>query len=254
MIFAQISDPHVRAESDHPNNVNLRASVQRINETREKPEFVLATGDLANDGLDGEYEQLGEIFADLDMPLYVIPGNHDQREPLRVLYGRKGYMSTNNPPYIQYAVNHHAVRIIAMDTKEGDEQFGRLCEERLQWLSVVLAEERDQPTVVMMHHPPFDTGIRIMDADRCLDGDELAAVIAKAHNVERVLCGHVHRAVFTRFAGTIASICPSTAFHLEPLLNVDVDDYSVVDEQPAFQLHNWSGETGLVTHTIRVSA
>lgn len=251
MIFAQISDTHVSAEPDHPHNQQLRTVVECINRTREKPAFVLATGDLANCGEGGEYEQLDKILSALDMPLYVIPGNHDNRELLLDLYRNKGYLPID-PPHLHYAINHHAVRIIALDTKEGDEQFGRLCEDRLHWLSVRLAEDRDYPTVIMMHHPPFDTGVKIMDADRCLDGAEFATVVSESHNVERILCGHVHRGAFTRFANTVASVCPSTAFHLEPLINVDSKNYTVVDERPAFQLHMWSGEAGLVTHTIRV--
>ena len=248
MIFAQISDTHVTADADHPHNIQLRAVVQQINATLERPTFVLASGDLANEGQDDEYAQLGEILSGLDMPLYVIP---DNREPLLELYRDKGYLPTD-PPFLHYAINHHPVRVIALDTKEGDEQFGRLCEERLRWLSVRLAEDRDYPTVIMMHHPPFETGIKIMDADRCLDGPEFAAVVSKSHNVERILCGHVHRGAFTRFAGTIASVCPSTAFHLEPLINTDVKDYTIIEERPAFQIHLWTGESGLVTHTVRV--
>jgi 3',5'-cyclic-AMP phosphodiesterase len=251
MIFAQITDCHVMADPDHPHNRQLRTVVGQINGIQEEPRFVLASGDLTNDGEADQFQQLGEILGALDMPLYVIPGNHDDREPLLALFRDKGYLPTE-PPFMHYAINHHPVRVIALDTKEEGEHFGRLCEKRLRWLSIRLAEEREQPTVIVMHHPPFETGIQIMDVDRCLDGPAFAAIVAKSHNIERILCGHVHRPGFTRFAGTIASICPSTAFHLEPAILVEQKDYLVTREPPAFQLHVWAGEAGLVSHTIQV--
>lgn len=253
MIFAQITDCHIEADPDHLHNQQLRATVQQINGIKEKPCFVLASGDLANGGTLQQYRQLDEILSHLDMPLYVIPGNHDNRDNMLETFGHKGYLP-KEPPFMHYAINHHPVRVIALDTKEGDEHFGRLCEERLRWLSIKLAKERERPTVIVMHHPPFETGVKIMDVDRCLDGPAFADIVAKSHNVERVLCGHVHRPAFTRFAGTIASVCPSTAFHLTPSLMVECKEYQLTDEPAGFQLHVWSGEVGLVSHTINVAA
>ncbi len=252
MIFAQITDCHIMADPDHPHNQQLRAVVGQINATEEQPGFVVATGDLTNDGEEDQYRQLGQILEGLEMPLYVIPGNHDHRERLLALFRHEGYLPTE-PPFMHYAINHHPVRIIALDTKETDEHFGRLCEERLHWLSIRLAEERERPTVIIMHHPPFETGVKIMDVDRCLDGAAFAAVVAKSHNVQRIMCGHVHRPSFVWFAGTIASVCPSTAFHLEPALMVERTDYQLTSEPAAFQLHMWTGESGLVTHTVQVA-
>ncbi len=39
----------------------------------------------------------------------------------------------------------------------------------------------------------------------------LAAIIARHRQVERVICGHLHRSIQTRWAGTIAMTAPSTA-------------------------------------------
>ena len=41
--------------------------------------------------------------------------------------------------------------------------------------------------------------------------ERLAAIVQRHPNVERILCGHVHRAAQIRFAGTVVATAPSTA-------------------------------------------
>ena len=77
-----------------------------------------------------------------------------------------------------------------------------------------------------------------------------AAVVARHPHVERVISGHVHRAMHTRFAGTVASSCPSTAHQLVLDL-VPGAEIRFTFEPSAFQLHLWDG-TQLVTHTATV--
>ena len=48
------------------------------------------TGDLADHATDEEYEQVREFLAPLDAPVYVLPGNHDERDALRRNFGVPG--------------------------------------------------------------------------------------------------------------------------------------------------------------------
>ena len=60
-----------------------------------------------------------------------------------------------------------------------------------------------------MHHPPFDCGIDAFDGMKLNEGGErLAAIVRRHGHVERVMCGHVHRPIQVRWAGTMASIAP----------------------------------------------
>ena len=138
-----------------------------------------------------------------------------------------------------------------LDTLLPGHDGGALRAARLAWRAATLADGHDRPTVIAMHHPPFRCGIGFMD-DLNLDGAALlAAVIAGYPNIERVLCGHVHRAVQTRFAGTIASTCPSTAHQIAlDLRHAAAAAYML--EPPGFQLHRRTANDGLVTHTASV--
>ena len=100
----------------------------------------------------------------------------------------------------------------------------------------------------MMHHPPFATGIDHMDGMALEAPERLAAIVRRHGKVARVICGHVHRSIQAAFAGTIASIAPSTAHQVMLDLTPDGEARFTL-EPPGFHLHLWRPETGLVTHT-----
>jgi Icc protein len=128
---------------------------------------------------------------------------------------------------------------------------GEMCAQRLTWLEGRLAERRDQPTLVFMHHPPFSTGLADMDRINCRNGPAMSGVLRRVDNIERVVCGHHHRPITVRWGGTIGSVAPSTA-HQVTLDLIPNSPTTFVMEPPAFQLHLWSPEAGLVTHTVPI--
>ncbi len=75
----------------------------------------------------------------------------------------------------------------------------------------------------------------------------LARIVAQHPQVERILCGHLHRSIQARFHGTLASTCPSSAHQVALDLRRDAPGTFVM-EPPGYQLHYWNG-TALVTHT-----
>jgi Icc protein len=249
MLIAQISDCHVSTKGspiDHYFRTAsyLERAVRHINALSPAPDVVLLTGDLVDRGEVEEYERIRSILDPLRCPVYVIPGNHDARKNLASAFADKGYLPDG---FLQYVVEDYAIRLIALDTHVPGEAGGLLCAERIAWLAARLAEST-RPTVLFMHHPPFDTGIVAMDQMGLSGRQELEKVVARHPHVERVLCGHVHRPITRRFAGTIASICPSTAHQVELDLT-GIPRLAVIMEPPMVQLHLWHGEeSGLVTH------
>jgi len=127
-----------------------------------------------------------------------------------------------------------------------------LCDERLQWLDRTLAQKPNTPTLVVMHHPPFRTGLGHMDRLGLDGADALEAVISRHPQVERLACGHLHRAIQVRFGGSIASTCPSPAHQVALDLSEDGPDNYVL-EPPGYQLHLWDGQR-LVTHTAVIGS
>jgi hypothetical protein len=151
---------------------------------------------------------------------------------------------------MQYAVEADPVRLLALDTLVAGEHHGLLCDERLAWLDARLSEAPDRPTVVFMHHPPFATGIPPMDRYGLRRPETLGAIIRQHPQVERILCGHLHRPIQVRWHGTVATTAPSTAHQVA--LNLEEMPLAFVMEPPACQLHLWEPGTGLISHTSYV--
>jgi 3',5'-cyclic AMP phosphodiesterase CpdA len=253
MLIAQITDFHVtvpggRLDRHYATAAHLSRAVAHINAMTPRPDLVLATGDLVDKGEAAEYERLRELLAPLTMPVYLIPGNHDAREPLRQVFADHAYLPRDG--FLHYVVETEALRLIGLDTLIPQSGGGELCGERLDWLQARLAEKPDTPTLVFMHHPPFDSGIAKMDSPALVGRDRFAAIIAAAPQVERVLCGHLHRPITRRFAGTVAATAPSTAHQLE--LDLVSGNLGVAMEPPAVLLHQWR-DGGLVSHTSYIN-
>jgi Icc protein len=255
MLVCQISDMHVMARGEIAYGVvdtaaHLQRCVAHILALKQRPDVVVMTGDLTESGAPAEYAHLRELIAPLTMPVYLIPGNHDERGALIAAFADHAYLG-QFPPYVQYAIEDHALRIVAIDTVVPGEGRGELCEKRLAWLARTLAAQPQRATLLIMHHPPFASGIGYMDDIALAAPEALEQIVARHPEVERVLCGHLHRSIQTRFAGTIACSAPSTAHQIALDLARDATPAYTL-EPPGYLLHAWSAASGMATHAVSI--
>lgn len=265
MLVAQISDPHIlragecfqapvaapppsqeRVRVEIDTGACLARAVAALNALDPQPDIAVVTGDLCDHGTAEEYAHLRELLTRLAMPFFLIPGNHDTREGMRAAFPDHGYLGRDG--VIQYAIEDYPLRLVAVDTLIPDAPGGRLDAGQLAWLDGTLAVAPDRPTLVIMHHPPFATGITYMDGYSLEDPAAFAAVIARHPQVERIACGHLHRPIEARFAGTVAGTAPGTAHQIRLDLRPG-EPLRFRFEPPGYQLHLWQEGSGLVTHT-----
>lgn len=258
VIIAQITDAHVarpgtRLYGGYDPQAALARTLAALAALEPRPDIVLFTGDLTADGQPEEYATCRALLEDCGLAVVAIPGNHDRRAAFVEAFAGSA-VRIGSGPFLHLVIEDQPLRLIGLDTLGADgASRGLLCHDRLDWLEATLAAAPERPTLVFMHHPPFATGIDFMDAIGCEGGDRLAVLLAGRRNLVRVICGHVHRAVETGFAGTIGSVCPAIAWEVPLRLGPSVPT-GMVPQPPAFQLHVWRGNGGLVTHTVRLPA
>ena len=253
MILGQISDLHIKTDGKKSYRVvdteqSLRRCVAQLNKLRQRPDALVITGDLVDFGKPSEYAFLRQLLAPLTMPYYLLPGNHDERHALREAFPDHAYLQQGGER-IEYVIEEHPLRIVALDTVIPRASGGALASASLRWLDDVLAAQPERPTVIVMHHPPFTTGIGHMDDIGLADPLALEQVVRRHPQVERVLCGHLHRAIQRRFGGTLASTCPGVSHQVQLDLDPAAPSCFVL-EPPGFQLHWWDeAARSLVSHT-----
>ena len=260
MLIAHISDVHLKPEGVLTYDVAdtstaLKRAVDHINNLNPLPDVVLATGDLVDEGALESYDLLSHLLAPLQPPLFIVPGNHDHKPSLRKTFPDHEYLK--NPIkegenyYICYAVEEFPVRFIGLDTVTPGKHGGHLGPGRLAWLARTLAERPEASTIIFMHHPPFASAIGHMDNDGFEGRRELSNLIEKYPNIDRLLCGHIHRPLFRRFGGTIAAGCPGIGMQIVLDLRVEAPSTFIL-EPPAIMLHllanPWDDDSSLLTY------
>jgi|WetSurMetagenome_2_1015567.scaffolds.fasta_scaffold01188_11 3',5'-cyclic-AMP phosphodiesterase len=250
MLIAQITDTHIKlpgalAYGKVDTAAMLARCVAELGRLAPQPDLIVITGDLVDLGRAEEYAHLRSLLKPLGSPLVVVPGNHDDRSALRAAFADHAYLPARG--FLQFAIDApYPVRIVGLDTLVPMQGGGELCAERLAWLDETLARQPQRPTVVLMHHPPFVTGIGHMDKLGLAGRDEFSRVVGRHPQVELVLCGHLHRSIQARVGGRAAMTCPSTAHQVALDLRDDAPSRFNM-EPPGYLLHRWTG-SGFVSH------
>jgi len=214
-VIAQLSDLHIGGH--YPGSGDrFSEAVAEINAMSRQPDLVLMTGDLTEVGSETQWTEFQARANELSAPWRAIAGNHDRK-----IAELRGHRSMAVGP----------MRLILLDTS--DDVF---TEADGEWLQSDLAESTDHPTVIAMHHPPFETGIWWMDCVGLSGKDRFETIVREHPQVVQILAGHVHRPIHTAWGNCSLWVCPSTS------LSVAVDFHqehgpAVTAEGPAFSLH-----------------
>lgn len=262
MLLAQLTDTHVvdrdliegaGADSGElyvDNNRRLALAVERLNRETVKPDVVVGTGDLTDNGTESEMAELLELLEPLEIPFFPLVGNHDRKDTFASCFA----MTWASPTNLSWAVDVGPIRLLGLDTmvnqpdradlEPGDIHHGGIFDdERARWLSNQLSAAESRPVVIAMHHPPFKSGIHWMDKNGLQGTDRFVDVVSSSPaSVERILCGHLHRPITTTVAGVIASTGISTVQHVE--LNLDpAAPVQLVLDSPGYELHHFERDS-----------
>jgi 3',5'-cyclic-AMP phosphodiesterase len=233
-LLVQLSDPHIGAEwFDDQSVPRFAAAVEAIRGIRPQSDAVLVSGDLADHASDEEYEQVRELLAPLGTPLYVVPGNHDDRRALNRHFGVPGA----DGEHVRYSADLGPLRLVVLDTTRPGEDPGELGADQVAWLDSELAGAPEQPTLVAMHHPPLVTGVPVWDELLLPDADRraLGEVLERHPQVRRIVAGHAHRLMTGDLAGRPVLSVPST--YVQARLDFTSQEIELVEEPSGFAVH-----------------
>ena len=213
--FLQLSDLHVVVEGARASGVldtrsMLTRAINRLLNMRaalDPLDALLVSGDISDDGSPDSYAFAKAELERLGLPLYVVPGNHDAREPFRNAFAELAEVSSSD--LIDWATPINDTLVVGLDTLIEGKGGGRLREYSIEFLRNALNTWGGGPVAVMLHHPPIRTGIHFMDAIGLENPQSLEAAIAGVEHDIVFIAGHVHGVYHGRLGPHQVATAPS---------------------------------------------
>lgn len=201
------------------------------------------TGDVADHGAVEEYDRAAELLDGLDA--FLVPGNHDRREPLRTLLG----MPPGTPPARTVVVG--GTTALLADSLVPGHDHGEMSPESLALPQDAAA--RAGPLVVALHHPPTAIGSTLLDPLRRRAPRSLLTPLRERADPARVLCGHAHTPLRTAVGGGAVCIAPGVASTLRLPYEPDLDTLDG-SAPPGLALHPLDERSGELHTHVRTFA
>ena len=151
---------------------------------------IVVTGDLAHDERRETYDIVREMLGDWLPTCKLLLGNHDSRPLMREVFPE---LAPHEPDFFTFSSQVGDWRLIGLDSHIAGQVEGALGERQLEWLCKELRLHAQQPTVLFVHHPPFDVGSAWVDALGLQDAKSLLQVATGAPQVKAICSGHVHQ-------------------------------------------------------------
>ena len=249
MIIAQISDTHIALDTEDSERriEDFKTTIRHINALDPKPDVIVHTGDIVQNGLPQEYEVCRDILMEATVPVYLMVGNKDDRANLRAVFHRAAYLNDGDG-FISYAVDGYPLRLIMLDTLNPGSRKGDFCQQRIAQLSEMLDASPDKPTLVFAHHPPFlvQEGPEPLHFETPEIMEQFRHHLGKHEQVLALCCGHVHRGVSGELGAKPIFVMPCIATSLRR------GDYpSQLEDRPIYHIHRY-GMGELTTEAVVV--
>ena len=225
---------------------NLVLRIDYINQHLPKPHLFLVTGDITIAWQAEEFNHAANFLNRFEMPFYVIPGNHDDRDILRSTFGKLA-CPVEFEGKIDYVIEDSDLRLNALDSTFPGSPGGEITEAQASWFDARLKEKPTQPTTMFMYHPPIKCGVLETEVDCFIGKKLLGLIIIKHQHVEKIFCGHIYVPINTSWYDTVFS----TALRMRMQLVLDLTlkrESKFVLEAPAYHLHYWTPDKNLITH------
>lgn len=203
-----ITDLHLGDKAgDQLSNINCDESLKQVMNLFKENTYdaLLITGDIAANGAREAYQRLQHILSDIEAPIYLLPGNHDNLAAMQQVFGT---------PEKNNVLGDW--QIILLDSNADNRYFGQLSSDELNFLERSLQKERDKHSLIALHHPPVDIGSQWMDAMQLKNKDEFFAIIEPYSSPQAIIWGHTHQEFDQQRKGVRLLSSPSTCSQFLP--------------------------------------
>ncbi|MGB0495526.1 MAG: 3',5'-cyclic-AMP phosphodiesterase [Kangiellaceae bacterium] len=227
--IVQVTDSHIFADPEGcllglNTRESFEAVCKRVELEEWKADFLLTTGDLAQDASKEAYEYLANYFEKMDFPTFWLAGNHDSPEVMKKTLTNSKVSPSN------HIITEHW-QVILLDSSEPGAVHGLLSEEELLFLESCLSQYPDKHSLVVLHHHPVDVDCDWLKNIGLKNKDAFLKIINKNENVKGVLWGHIHQEYEQEHNGIPFIATPSSCVQFTP----GSQDFSADTKAPGYR-------------------
>jgi Icc protein len=257
--FVHISDTHIGPTADYALNGHqalpaAQRIVEIINALPQRPDFVIHTGDIVTDPSPEAYRLAAETFAQLDVPIYYVCGNHDTERDIRHYFEMGPHDdAADDPAYLSYTFDVRGFHFLVIDARgpaEIDPQ-GRLTDSQLELLAREATVE-GPPLVLFIHYPVHPLNSIWMDQNMLIQNGQLLhqTLLPARRRLRGVFYGHVHQHMQTMKDGILYSSVASAVSQFGAWPN-DLTTYYDNEHRPGYAfVHLLPDRTLVHQHTF----
>jgi len=195
--WVHFGDLHL-TRADEQNDLDFRALVQHANANlKGQTDFAVLPGDNAEDGTAEQFSLVARTIDRLEIPLEIIPGDHDAKSGSLDLY--RQWLE----PELWRARSVGGYRCIFLNSRDNGKPKGfGFGSDQLDWLSAELAtaDRAGEPAVLFMHTYPSELGESVPKVQGLM----------RQHRVLMVDIGHTHYNEIANDGRTIYAATRST--------------------------------------------
>ena len=208
MRLLHITDLHLGDnKGDRLSLIDCDESLSQVIEQlkNERYDALLITGDIANHGAKSAYQRLQEYLSEIKIPIYMLPGNHDDAALMQEVFGK-----SNNIAQLG------AWNLIFLDSNDGRHYHGQLSVNELRFLEGALKRSKGRHALIALHHPPVDIGSAWMDVMQLKNKHAFFDIIDRFESPRAVIWGHTHQEFDQYRKGIRLLSSPSTCSQFLP--------------------------------------
>ncbi len=215
VVVLQITDMHLHAAADsrmrgvttYETLLSVIDHVRR--DPRWPPDAIVVTGDIVQDESRAGYERFRDTLAPPGVPVYCVPGNHDDPALMAEVLDQPPFQVCGND-----TIGAWTMYFLSSFTRGDD--GGSIGADAIAALDESLASQQSEFALVCLHHQPLPMGSAWLDGVGLRDADEFLGCINRHSNVRGVLWGHVHQESDRNLDGVRYMSTPSTCAQFLP--------------------------------------
>ena len=232
MKFIQLTDLHIPPEGEKPLDLDIRGNFLKLIDKVKKhqPDFFVVTGDLCY--LDGQvpiYDWIKEQLDKMEVPYYVIPGNHDDSSMLAKQFGIVPWLQ-DGTLFFEANIEGNPPLLFT------DTAAKTLSVSQLNWLKKQI-HQKEGPLFLFIHHPVLESGTPFMDKSHALENkEEVREILVGYPGQVFVFSGHFHIEKTIIHKNIIQHITPSCYLQISQWSNeFEIDHFRVAFREVVFQ-------------------